>query len=597
MLLKWIFWLIFFSISLFGLNIDINSSNIELLPTSEIYIDHNNSLSLKEIKDKKFKKIKTTIFSMGFAPNSALWIRFRLTNKTDKPLTKIIEYANPLTEEIYFFDKNQTQIDGTWHIKKDRFSINPIFYIYLQPKEERVFYIKAHSTISTVIVQLLLWNPKDFYKRDQKHKERIIIFFTIMLTLLLYNGFIYLFTKDRAYFYYLFYLVAIILNESTYSGVAQLFFLSQEATIFVTKCIMLLVAFMVVSIILFSREFLHIYRFSWLDRLYRAVLYFVPTVSILSCNNFLFNSNVIILFLPIAILIIFSGFYALFHGVKEAKFYVIGWSFVLFALMLTNLQTLGILKINEHVKYLNDISFVLEAFLFSIALAHRIKITNEKLIQLQQEEQERLQKLVSIKTKELQESLKQEELLYRELNHRVKNNFQMILSLIKLQILNSQNPKLKTELTTVQNRINSIAYLYEILKIDKHKAHKTKEYFQAIINHIEQIYFGEVEIIYNISIELPINKLIYCGLILNELVTNSFKYAFDKAKGVIKISLYQKGEYIYFIIEDNGKGYKEKEDTNSLGLLIVQTLVNQQLLGKIETFRDRGVKNIISWKI
>jgi len=591
-----ILFLLFSTFKIFAIDIDNQTSNIEILPQSYIYIDKTNKLSKKEIENKIFISNYKSIISLGFSPNSALWIKFKLKNRTNQYITKIIEYSNPLTEHIEFFDGNNRKIDGTWHIASSRTTIHPIFLVTLKPKEERIFYLKAHSTISTIIAQLVLWNQNDFIQKDTKQKILIIIFFTIMFTLLLYNFFIYFFTKDRAYLYYILYLVAIIINESTYTGVAQLYILPNEWTIFVTKYIMILTAFLIIMIILFTREFLHTYRFKRLDMFLKIYLYIVPILSILSCNNFLFNANIIIFFLPLGGLIIFTGFYALFHGVKEARFYVIGWSLVLSALIITNLQTLGIWEINEFVKYINDFAFIAETFLFSIALAHRIKITNEKLILLQQEEQNRLEKLVALKTKELKKSLAKEELLHKELNHRVKNNFQMILSLIKLQILNLSNSNLKEELITIQNRINSIAKLYEILQIDTHKPQKTKEYFSSIIHNIEQNFDYEVQIIYHIDIELSTDKLIYCGLILNELVTNSFKYAFNNS-GVIEVSLYQKDKSIYFIIKDNGKGYKSNSNCNSLGLLIVQTLVDKQLLGTIKTNTVDGVENIISWKI
>ncbi len=584
-----------FGIHLFAIEIDDKSSGIELLPMSSIYIDRSNKVSRAEIVSKIFVPTSKSILTLGFAPDSALWIKFRVKNKTNHGLEKIIEYANPLTEEIVFFDGNGSYIDGAWHIPKERTAINPLFKIELKANEERIFYIKAHSTISTTIAQLTLWNPDAFWAKDRQQKALILIFFTIMLTLLLYNSFIYLFTNDRAYLYYILYLLAIILNESTYSGVAQLYLLSSYWTVIVTKYIMLLTAFLILSILLFTREFLHTHKFKRLDMLLRIPLYLVPILSLLSCNNFLFNANIIILFLPLGFLVIFVGFYALFHGVKEARFYVIGWSMVLLALIVTNLQTLGILNINEEVKYLNDFSFIAETFLFSIALAHRIKINNERVFALQQGEQQKLERLVATKTYKLQRSLEKEELLYRELNHRVKNNFQMILSLIKLQILKSSRAEIKSELMVIRDRINAIAELYEILQIEKESGVSTQGYFEKIMNNISQGFNKKVEIEYQIFYKLPLDKLIYCGLILNELVTNSFKYAFED-EGKITISLYREEQWIYLIIKDNGRGYTPREKTDSLGMLIVQTLVDKQLLGRIQIENNNGVESRISWR-
>ena len=590
-------WIFFYSIPSFSLEINKESNNIELFSFSQYYCDKTNHASLQEIKQKSFIPNRHKIRSFGFNPHQTIWIKFTLKNRTPYPLTKILEYTNPLTETVIFFDGEKKIIDGAWHISKSRESINPIFKITLKPYEERTYYIKAHSTISTVIIQLKLWKPKAFTHQATRHLILIVIFFSIMGTLLVYNLFIYIFTHDRAYLYYILYLIAIILNESTYSGVAQYYLLSQYWSQTVTEYIMLLVAFMIVSIVLFTREFLHTTQFPKIDKLLKSTLYGVPILSLLSCNNFLFNSNIIIIFLPIGLLVMWVGFYALHQGVKEARFYVFGWSLVAIALIMTNLQTLGIIHINYIVKYINDFAFIAEAILFSIALAHRIKITNDKIIQLQKSEQKRLEMLVRQKTHELEVALNKEELLYRELNHRVKNNFQMILSLIKLQSLKVTNPKLKKALLTIENRIYSIADLYTLLQLNT-KELDTYSYFKAIVERIQQGFNKEVEVSYNISYSLPLNQLVYCGLILNELVTNSFKYAFKERGGKLTITLKYIDNTVYFIIEDNGETpILPSTSTTTLGLLIVQTLVTEHLDGTFQSTYNHGLRSTIEWKI
>ena len=171
----------------------------------------------------------------------------------------------------------------------------------------------------------------------------------------------------------------------------------------------------------------------------------------------------------------------------------------------------------------------------------------------------------------------------------------MILSLIKLQILNSNESKIRSNLTTIKDRIDSIANLYEMLQIQKSEELSTKEYFQRIVSNIQQSFSSDVKVEYMIDTDLPIDKLIYSGLILNELVTNSFKYAFGSGSGVITIRLYRESEKIHFVVSDSGRGYQKRRD-GSLGLLIVETLVKQQLFGKIEiNSSSNGVKSSIEW--
>jgi two-component sensor histidine kinase len=134
-----------------------------------------------------------------------------------------------------------------------------------------------------------------------------------------------------------------------------------------------------------------------------------------------------------------------------------------------------------------------------------------------------------------------------------------------------------------------------MLQISSIKMVDTREYFLAIVSNIRSGFDKSVDIDLDIKFNLPLEQMIYCGLILNELVTNSFKYAFREA-GEIKIKLYKEENLVKFIIEDNGVGLKE-DSNSSLGLLIVETLVKNQLFGKIKIESKRGVKSIIEWKI
>jgi two-component sensor histidine kinase len=294
--------------------------------------------------------------------------------------------------------------------------------------------------------------------------------------------------------------------------------------------------------------------------------------------------------------VIYVGFYALLHGVKEARFYVAGWSLVLVALILTNLQTLGAVPINEGIGYLNYAAIAAEAFLFSIALAHRIKVVNEQWQELQQEKQSELEQAVAQKTNALHASLQKEELLRRELNHRIKNNFQMILSLIRLQIHKTDSSTTRRELSVAQDRIRSIARLYDILRIDQRNAQDVRHYFQAIVDYIAAGFAKNVQVRLRTSVRLPVDQMIYCGLIVNELVTNSFKHAFDQT-GRITILLLRHETHICLVVRDNGRGYVPQPNDHALGMSIVKTLVEKELLGTIQIRNRKGTETIISWQI
>ena len=595
--------LFFFTFStLQALSIDKESSNIQLLSSSEIVIEDIQTSNDIAKEFKPYKPYLKDILTLGFAPQKVVWIRFTLTNTSDTKLVKIIEYANAETEEIHFYDGNKTVIDGMWHISKNRETLHPIFTITLNPYETRTYYMSAHSSITTLVVSLGLWNELDFFKEDFQQKTYIFVFFAAIMILLLYNGMLFLFTRDKAYLYYVLYLFAVICFESIYLGVAQLYLFSNTVSVVVTKATTAYISLLVLPIILFTREFLNTQRFEKLDMILKIYMYALPLISLLSYNNMVFDQNIMAVFIPLGITIIYIAFYAFTHGVAQAKYYLIGWSFLLLSLITSVLESFGVIFINA--AYMNELAFTFEALFFSIALAHRINIINQEkaqiqsqLIQWQKEEQTRLENIIHKKTKELTHLLEKKEILYKELNHRVKNNLAMVLSLIKLQIATTPLQQTKESLTVTQNRIASIATLYEILNTNGvENSIDTKEYIQKIVTVIAKNFDkADVSITYNITYNIDIESLIYCGLVVNELVTNSYKYAFDE-KGLIVISLHHKNGCYILSIKDNGKGFSTTSSKH-LGLNIVKNIARKQLPhGTFYLKANKGTKVTVTWR-
>lgn len=207
---------------------------------------------------------------------------------------------------------------------------------------------------------------------------------------------------------------------------------------------------------------------------------------------------------------------------------------------------------------------------------------------------------------QLRESLNEKEILLREIHHRVKNNMQIISSLLMLQEELSEDEKVIEMLKDSQNRITSMALIHEKLyrsenlsKID------LKEYIDDLVSGLFQSYgISEDKVALNINAEnvlLGIDSAIPCGLIINELVSNSLKHAFPgDESGEINIFIRSTDEVmIELLIGDNGIGIPKDLDfrkTESLGLRIVNVLVENQLHGEIILNRDKGTEFKIKFR-
>ena len=219
-----------------------------------------------------------------------------------------------------------------------------------------------------------------------------------------------------------------------------------------------------------------------------------------------------------------------------------------------------------------------------------------------------LQEKVKAHAQNLQNSLSENEVLLKEIHHRVKNNLQVISSLL---YLNSKKIKDKEALNLFidsQNRVKSIALVHERLYRSKNLGKiDFKEYVQHLTTDLFRSYAVNQSLI---KLDININNIIIdidfavpCGLIINELISNSLKYAFpnieeDYREGIIKINFNRNGNgELLLVVSDNGIGMPGQIDEmkkNSLGLLLVDTLVSQ-LEGTLDVNSDSGTEFIIKF--
>jgi len=196
-------------------------------------------------------------------------------------------------------------------------------------------------------------------------------------------------------------------------------------------------------------------------------------------------------------------------------------------------------------------------------------------------------------------SLKEKEVLLKEIHHRVKNNLQIISSLLNLQAGYIEDEKTLEIFKAGENRVASMAMIHEQLYLSEDLAWiDFAEYIENLAANLLNSYNVDSEAIalkINVDkVNLELDAAIPCGLIINELISNSLKYAFPAGKkGEICVELHQENNnQLTLTVSDNGIGFPKDLDfynTASLGLQIVIALTNQ-LEGTIELTREKGTK-------
>ncbi|MGZ4048254.1 MAG: PAS domain-containing sensor histidine kinase, partial [Bacteroidia bacterium] len=210
-----------------------------------------------------------------------------------------------------------------------------------------------------------------------------------------------------------------------------------------------------------------------------------------------------------------------------------------------------------------------------------------------------------ISEERIRQSLQEKEVLLKEVHHRVKNNLQVISSILNLQSSYVKDEGTLNILKESQNRIKSMAFIHESLY--QTKDFSSINFTEYVINLSQNLIHSYSNFDHEIKLNLDIQNVflnldlaIPCGLIINEIVSNALKYAFvDKGEGgEISIKMEILGENLILLIGDNGKGLPKHIDyrnTESLGLQLVVTLTDQ-LSGTIEIDLENGTNYTIIFK-
>ncbi|MGB3466217.1 MAG: sensor histidine kinase [Cyclobacteriaceae bacterium] len=233
------------------------------------------------------------------------------------------------------------------------------------------------------------------------------------------------------------------------------------------------------------------------------------------------------------------------------------------------------------------------AFIIILYIANRkISNQNEKL-KLAYEE-------ISLKNTKI-------ETLMKELHHRVKNNLQIISSLLGLQSMKLKDESAKKAVSEGKERIRAMSLIHQRLyQNELVTSLNIRDYISDLIEDISKSYRpnGSVKLDIQVpSIEMDADTAMPIGLIINELVTNSFKYAFSEENRhpQLSLSLYKSDENIYKLtVKDNGRGiphHVQEGQQSTFGMKLVTLLVNKQLKGKIHTQNDGGLMYSIQFPV
>jgi len=539
-------------------------------------------------EDRAFKPLKKAHINLGVIQH-AITIKCLFKNPSTKQIKRVLYLSSPLIEEVTLIDKNSSQKKGVFSQALQK-TISHYFTISLAPKSQKELIFKVKTIYTPLDFSIFLTNSQNFFDED-RNNQALSLFLLGMITALMLHGFIIgLYSKESSYIFYGVYLLALIFHQATYIGLTQIY-MPKAFVLFDAKITIIKITLLIITSALFARSFLESFKYKTIDRVYKAIitLAFLEAI-ILKPKD---ETSLYIVILTGAFFIIFNlfaGIWIYLSGKKEARLFVLGFGVVFVSYLLIIIDALGVASVMQDNKNLLTITTTIEALILSLAFADKFAIlqkekakSDKKLLQEAQNREKIIQKEVNNKTKALQNALKEKEILMQEIHHRVKNNLQIILSMVRLQNDSIEDKKIKESLIKLENRINAIAKSYSSLLATKSlQIIDMQSYIASLLDDLVSILGNpnNITIEQNINIKLPFKEAVYVGLIINELVTNAFKHAFERS-GIITINLYKKANEYILEVKDNGRGFDSKEVAHSLGLKLIYAIVKNQLRGEI----------------
>jgi two-component sensor histidine kinase len=593
--------------------IDISKSEqFSILEKSSVYFEKNQSNIQEILKNNLFKPYIKPYINIG-ASQKTIWIRLQLHNPTQQPVEKLLIFTSSLLEDIALYKEGNLDspiIKGVSNITEAHTTLFPYYKINLDKNSSVEYYLRVKSFYEPVDFGLKIENKNRYISRDRTEQFVNIMLIGMVLALMLYSFLVSFYTKDKSYRYYSFYLFFLVYQQLTYLGLTQIYF----PVYFVHMDIaipMIKINLLIITSALFGIHFLKIHQKSILHKIYKLfIIIAIIEILILSIPN-MYNLDIVILTGALFIIFnLFAGIFSYIKGYKQARLFILGFTIVFASYVLMILDALGITSIMQDFQNILMFSTAFEALILSLAFADRYIILQDekekvdaRILQETKNRASIIEAEVIEKTRELNLALDTKELLIKEIHHRVKNNLQIILSMLRLENDEIEDSKTKDKLTSLEHRINAIAKTYTmLLSTDNLEKIDMKNYIETLLLDISEAYdFRQhhIDTITDIDAIIPLKQSVYIGLIINELVTNTYKYAFSDKRGTITVSFKKEKEeenYI-LIIEDNGKGFVLDDNSRSLGSKLIKTLIYDQLEGNMEIFTNCHTKYIIRFTI
>ena len=362
---------------------------------------------------------------------------------------------------------------------------------------------------------LFMYSYEALTEKIDKEQILIGIYHGAILVMLIYNFFIFVSIKDLSYLYYVLFNLGWVLAMFTLNGLSFQYFWPR-ASWWTNNSLLFSFCFAFFWGIQFSRTFLNTRQNTpVMDWGLRALLGLaIVGMGAALLGSYAFSVRLTSVIGMCSLMVWVSGLLCWQQGARSARYYLPAWTALICGIAVLSLKNFGLLPHNTFTIWAPQIGSATEITLLSLGLADRIKL-------LQQEKESAQQELLETK-------LNLQETLLKEVHHRVKNNLQVIASLLSLQSGYVKDEQALAMFVESRQRVESMSLLHEQLYHSPNsELINFTSYAQTLLTHVSQSYGARVSLQITMDdILIGLDTAVPCGLILHELISNAFKHAF-----------------------------------------------------------------------
>ncbi len=550
------------------------------------------AMSVAEGNSQEIPKKFTSIDQLEkLNPSASYWVKVELKIPSNE--SYVLRVGNWYMKSVSFYDQKQAFLSTGHSITIDgpQESTYYLYYPFPDMQDINMFSISLEQRGDYLT---------SIYEKDVFQSA----FLSILIFIFLVAAFFTLRSNDKVYFHYALYIISIIIFFSYQYGLlgSAISWVNQIPPIWVW----IFSASLSFCYLLFARSFLNLKEVDPFNnnlliggQTFIGAVVLTETISYMAGYDILHEVwyKAIVLIVQFALMIIFLYRVFLLKTIISNIF--LAGALILIVTTITG-QTASTFKLVSETNQMVQTGLLLDALILSVGIAVRVGLiqkargeAQKKLIdqlrlneQLQLEYTEKLEAQVSERTSSLNKRNLENETLLKEVHHRVKNNLQMITSLLSMQQRRLQTESAKESLALTKNRVKSIGLIHEHLyRHEDFSKINLSEYVTELTNMlIQSLHRGnDIDVTIQIDdIQADIETAIPIGLILNELITNSIKYAYRKNSSPwLTIKVEEKSGELTLLVHDNGPGIPLEKEDSGFGHTIVNTLL-ESLSGTIQ---------------